>query len=111
LELPLEEIKAIIEEDELDVKSEEIVWNSILRWINYDEENRKGNIVELMTKVRLGFLHPKFILENVLDKPYIACSYKCRNLIKNAIKPWHHLEMMTRPRIFCAKKGESGHDK
>lgn len=32
LELPLEELKQIINDDELNVKSEEIVWEAILRW-------------------------------------------------------------------------------
>jgi hypothetical protein len=53
LELPVEELKAIIGADELNVKSEGDVWDGVLRWINHDK-NRKGNIVELIKKVRLG---------------------------------------------------------
>jgi hypothetical protein len=80
--LPPEELKAIIRADELNVMSEEIEWDGVLRWINYDKENRKGNIVGIIKKVRLGLLDRKFIVENVMDKPYVARNYKCHNLIK-----------------------------
>jgi kelch-like protein 10 len=41
LELPPEELKAIIGADELNVKSEEVVWDGVVRWINHDKGNRK----------------------------------------------------------------------
>jgi hypothetical protein len=38
------------------VNSEEAVWECVLRWVNHNPEKRKGNIVELMKKVKLGLL-------------------------------------------------------
>jgi kelch-like protein 10 len=83
LELPPEELKAIIGADELNVKSEVVVWVSVLQWINHDKENRKGNIVELMKKVRWGLLDQKFVLENVKDHPYVAGNDECCAIIKD----------------------------
>jgi hypothetical protein len=54
LELPPEELEDILGADELNVNNEEVVWDCVLRWINHDEENRKGYIVELINIVRLG---------------------------------------------------------
>lgn len=51
--------------DELNVKSEEAVWECALRWVNHDPENRKHHIVTLMKSIRLGLLDTQFFLENV----------------------------------------------
>jgi kelch-like protein 10 len=84
LELPLEDLKVIIGADELNVTSEQVVWDVVLRWINHDEENRNGSIVELIKKVRLGLLDSKFVLENVKDHPYVAGNDECRAIIMDA---------------------------
>lgn len=52
--LSLGDLQEIINADELNVKSEETVWDSILRWINHDPEDRKRHIVSLMKCIRLG---------------------------------------------------------
>jgi kelch-like protein 10 len=95
LELPPEELEAILGADELNVNDEEVVWDCVLRWINHDEENRKGYIVELIKKVKLGRLHPKFVLENVKDHPYVAGNYECYVIIMEALRYLHALENVT----------------
>jgi kelch-like protein 10 len=94
LELPPEELKVIIGVDELNVKSEEVVWDVVLRWINHDKENRKGNIVDLIKNVRQGLLNQKFVLENVRAHPYVAGNDECA-IIKYAHKSLLGLEMIT----------------
>jgi kelch-like protein 10 len=64
LELPVEELQAIVGADELSVK-EEMVWECVLRWIDHDSDNRKGHIVELLKNIRLGLLDRDFLQENV----------------------------------------------
>jgi kelch-like protein 10 len=68
LQLPVEELQAIVEADELNVKKEETVWDCVLRWIDHDTDNRKGHIVDLMKKIRLGLLDRNFFVEKV-SKP------------------------------------------
>jgi kelch-like protein 10 len=65
LELPVEELQAIVGADELNVKNEEMVWDCVLRWIGHDTDNRKGHIVDLLKNVRLGLLDRNFLHENV----------------------------------------------
>jgi kelch-like protein 10 len=95
LELPPEELKAIIGADEVIVKSEEVVWSCVLRWINHDKESRKGKIVELIKKVRLGLLDPKFVLENVKNHPHVVGNCECCAIIMSALKSPLGLEMIT----------------
>jgi kelch-like protein 10 len=105
LELPLEELQAIIEADELNVKSEEVVWDCVLRWINYDAANRKDHIAMLIKRVRLGLLDSQFFLEHVVYHPYVARNEKCRPVITDTLHVMYDLETenltpeLSRPRI------------
>jgi kelch-like protein 10 len=65
LELPVEELQAIVGADELNVKNEKMVWKCVLRWIDHDTDNRKGHTVDLLKNIRLGLLDSKFLHENV----------------------------------------------
>jgi hypothetical protein len=58
LELLPDELQAAARTDYSNVKSEQVVWESILWWINHDRMSRKGNTVDLMKTVRLGQLDP-----------------------------------------------------
>ncbi|XP_044267489.1 kelch-like protein 10 isoform X2 [Tribolium madens] len=69
LMLSLKDFQEIINADNLNVKSEEIVWETILKWIDYDPEQRKGHIVTLMKCIRLGLLETQFFMEKVKDHP------------------------------------------
>jgi kelch-like protein 10 len=64
LELPIEELQAIVGADGLNVK-EEMVWEYVLQWIDHDTDNRKGHIVDLLKNIRLGLLDRNFLTEKV----------------------------------------------
>jgi kelch-like protein 10 len=64
LELPVEQLQAIVGADELNV-NENIVWECVLRWIEHDTNNRKGHIVDLLKNTRLALLDRNFLTENV----------------------------------------------
>jgi kelch-like protein 10 len=65
LELPVEELQAIVGADELNVKNEKMVSECVLRWIDHDTDNRKGHIVNLLKNIRLGLLDRDFLHEDV----------------------------------------------
>jgi kelch-like protein 10 len=85
LELPPEDLLALIRSDELNVRSEEVVWEGVVRWINHDTENRKHHILELMKGVRLGLLDSQFFLDNVMDHPYVAEIEECRPIVTDTL--------------------------
>lgn len=66
LHLPLDELNSIILEDELNVKSEEVVWEAVLRWVNYDPDIRWQHTVKLMGSIRLGLLDTQVSIKYLL---------------------------------------------
>lgn len=66
LDMESEQLAELVGADELNVKSEEVVWDCVLRWINHKPETRKHHIVKLMKNIRLGLLETQFFLENVI---------------------------------------------
>ncbi|XP_021934201.1 kelch-like protein 10 [Zootermopsis nevadensis] len=94
LEMPVEELQAIIGAEDLNVKDEEVVWNCVLRWIDHDAENRKGHIAELMTNVRLGLIDETLFLERVRHHPYVTDNETCRPVIEEMQKFLHDKEMI-----------------
>ncbi|CAH1973475.1 unnamed protein product [Acanthoscelides obtectus] len=95
LNLNLAEIQEIINADHLNVKSEETVWETILRWIDYDTTARKKHIVALMKCIRLGLLDTQFFLERVKEHPYVSSSEESRPMIIETLKFLYDLEMIT----------------
>lgn len=93
--MPIDELCQLIGADELNVKSEEVVWESILRWINHEPETRKYHIVELMKTIRLGLLDTQFFLEHVKDHAYVAGVEACRPIIIETLTFLYDLEMIT----------------
>ncbi|KAI8422351.1 hypothetical protein MSG28_006213 [Choristoneura fumiferana] len=94
LHLPLEELNSIILEDELNVKSEEVVWEAVLRWVNYEPDSRWQHTVKLMGSIRLGLLDTQFFLENVKDHPYVTGNEGSRPIIIETLKFLYDLEMI-----------------
>ena len=63
--LNIDQLIEILSTDDLNVKNEEIVFDTILRWINHDPENRKQHTTELLKCVRLGLLSTQYFVEKV----------------------------------------------
>ncbi|XP_014244657.1 kelch-like protein 10 isoform X2 [Cimex lectularius] len=95
LNLGVDEIKEIVGSDELNVKSEELVWEFVLRWISKDPENRKQHIVILMGQIRLGLMDTQFFLEHVKEHQYVAGNDLCRPIIIDTLRFLYDLEMIT----------------
>ncbi|PNF37608.1 Kelch-like protein 10 [Cryptotermes secundus] len=93
LELPLEELQGLISSDELNVKTEVVVWESVLRWINHDTENRKHHIMKLVKGVRLGLLDSQFFLENIMDHPYFDGHEEAQHILIDILRFLIELEL------------------
>ncbi|XP_043277025.1 kelch-like protein 10 isoform X2 [Venturia canescens] len=95
LDLPIEELRSLVGADDLNVNSEEVVWELVLKWINHDPERRKCHIVDLLKNIRLGLLDTEFFLEKVKDHPYVTGNEACRPIIIETLKFLYDLEMIT----------------
>lgn len=57
LEVSFEKFYEIINDDRLNVKAEEPIWEYCLRWIDFDRANRKKYITKLLASIRLGLMN------------------------------------------------------
>ncbi|XP_041046024.1 kelch-like protein 18 [Carcharodon carcharias] len=112
LALPFEEVFELVARDELNVKSEEQVFEAVLAWVRFDRENREDYLPRLLTKVRLPLCRPQFLTDRVQQDDLVRCCHKCRDLVDEA-KDYHlmperrpHLpSFKTRPRCCTSIAG------
>ncbi|CAG5136395.1 unnamed protein product [Candidula unifasciata] len=83
LELPLDRVVDIVSSDELNVEKEEIVYESIMTWVNHDFKNRRQHLGELMLHLRFPLVDVKFLQEVVYPNAVLMESEKGRVLIRN----------------------------
>lgn len=60
------ELRKIIEDNQLNVKREESVWDVLIRWVDVNPKTRKNDLVFLLPKVRFGLMDSKYFIENVI---------------------------------------------
>ena len=88
LNLNIDRILYYISSDELSVCNEENVFHAIVKWINYDINNRKGYICNLISKVRLELVSPSFIAQTVHQYEYIKDNNNALKYILDSYQ-WH----------------------
>ncbi|KAG9282867.1 kelch-like protein 29 [Astyanax mexicanus] len=100
------DLVSYLSNDSLNTKAEELVYETVIKWIKRDPVNRVQHISELLAVVRLPFIHPSYLLNVVDNEELIKSSEACRDLVNEA-KRYHMLpharqEMQTprtRPRL------------
>ncbi|XP_054976077.1 kelch-like protein 29 isoform X2 [Sorex araneus] len=106
LSISKEDFIAYISNDSLNTKAEELVYETVIKWIKKDPASRAQHAAELLAVVRLPFIHPSYLLNVVDNEELIKSSEACRDLVNEA-KRYHMLpharqEMQTprtRPRL------------
>lgn len=113
MQLSYPELVAIVQRDELNCTSEEVIFEAVMRWIKYNEAERSSLLPEVLSKVRLPLLSPQFLADSVATEELIKSSHQCRDLLDEA-KDFHLMperrELLssyrTRPRGNEFIKGE-----
>ncbi|KAL0967727.1 hypothetical protein UPYG_G00256120 [Umbra pygmaea] len=106
LSVSKEDLVAYLSNDSLNTKAEELVYETVIKWIKRDPIIRVQHMSELLAVVRLPFIHPSYLLNVVDNEELIKTSEACRDLVNEA-KRYHMLpharqEMQTprtRPRL------------
>ncbi|XP_066560218.1 kelch-like protein 29 [Amia ocellicauda] len=106
LNISKEDFVSYLSNDSLNTKAEELVYETVIKWIKKDPGNRVQHVSELLAVVRLPFIHPSYLLNIVDNEELIKSSEACRDLVNEA-KRYHMLpharqEMQTprtRPRL------------
>lgn len=89
LNLKYNDLEDIIKQDDIDVQSEEIIYNAVFNWIKYDLNERAKYLPKLINHVRLPLLSPKFLTDVCDKEQLIKNSFECRDLLDEAKK--YHL--------------------
>lgn len=82
--LTFEELVDIIRRDELNVPSEERIFEAIMKWVKYDQASRQLLLPHVLSKVRLPLLSPQFLADSVATEELIKTSHQCRDLVDEA---------------------------
>ncbi|KAL7862215.1 hypothetical protein SRHO_G00136560 [Serrasalmus rhombeus] len=106
LNISKEDFISYLSNDSLNTKAEELVYETVIKWIKKDPCKRVQHVSELLAVVRLPFIHPSYLLNVVDNEELIKSSEPCRDLVNEA-KRYHMLpharqEMQTprtRPRL------------
>lgn len=76
----------LIRKDELNVQEEREVYNSVLKWVKYDEENRFPKMEHILYAVRCQFLTPKFLKEQMKSCDVLKRVPACREYLAKIFK-------------------------
>ncbi|KAI3357286.1 hypothetical protein L3Q82_015732 [Scortum barcoo] len=101
LQLSQDELVKIIENDQLIVKKEKMVFEAILRWITFAPEERRGHISLLLSNVRLALMSPEYILENITDNELVRASEECRPILLKTMAAILDLQTMRFSESVC----------
>lgn len=82
--LPVGQLVDIICSDELNVRSEEQVFNACMAWLKYNVTDRRQHLSQVLQHVRLPLLSPKFLVGTVGSDLLVRSDEACRDLVDEA---------------------------
>ena len=82
-ELEYEDLKEIVQHDDLCVESEEDVFHAVAKWVEADEDRRSRYMDVLLQCVRLEHTSLEF-LDNLQEHPLIVKSASCLQIVQSA---------------------------
>lgn len=80
----------MLSREDLQVRSEEQVFEAAIRWVRADVTDRSCFLSEVLSQVRLPLLSPHFLKDSVASDPLIHDDLRCRDLVDEA-KDYHLL--------------------
>ena len=83
--MPKEQLEEIIADDDLNVKNEEQIFNSIRAWTNFDVISRRDSFSDLLSHVRLPFIARTFLLGTIDKDPLVTSSSVCKEIVAEAL--------------------------
>ena len=82
--LQAEKLQEFLMDDELNIDSEEQVFQSAVRWLDYNIEGRKTQFENVLEHVRLPLTSPYYLYDVVEKHEVISRSEKCKHLVDEA---------------------------
>ncbi|KAM7360313.1 kelch like ECH associated protein 1 isoform 2-T2 [Cochliomyia hominivorax] len=86
LQLSAYQLIALIRRDELNVQGEREVYNAVLKWVKFDEENRYPKMEHILFSVRCQLLTPTFLREQMKNCDVLRKVPACREYLAKIFK-------------------------
>ncbi|CAG0886548.1 unnamed protein product [Cyprideis torosa] len=80
------DVAALFASDDLNVPSEEVVFQAFVAWVSHNPDQRRNQMQELLELVRLPLLCPEFLADQVDSLPLLREIPSCQNLVMEALK-------------------------
>ncbi|CAH0555051.1 unnamed protein product [Brassicogethes aeneus] len=85
-QLTAHQLVSLIKKDELNVQDEKEVYNAVLKWVKYDEDNRHMKMECILSAVRCQFLPPKFLNDQMTNCDVIRKTPACKEYLARIFK-------------------------
>lgn len=86
--LEVADLLDIVRSDELNVTTEEAVFEACMRWIKHLEPQRSAQLPQILAEIRLPLLTPQYLADRVATEGLVRSSHQCRDLLDEA-KDYH----------------------
>ncbi|XP_048774657.1 kelch-like protein 3 isoform X2 [Ostrea edulis] len=84
--LPKEKLIEFISQNDLNVGSEEVVFDAILRWVKHDPKHRIPQLADVLQYVRLPLVSPYYLFDKVDSEHLLMTAPGCRPFLDEAMK-------------------------
>ncbi|MCL4123292.1 UNVERIFIED_CONTAM: hypothetical protein GTU68_003602 [Idotea baltica] len=89
VQLPVEEAAQLLASEDLNVPSEELIFQALVLWLKHDLDNRRQDMARLLSLVKLPLLSPQFLTDHIETNSLFKENRECQELIMEALK--YHL--------------------
>ncbi|XP_071971514.1 kelch-like protein 10 [Engystomops pustulosus] len=92
----VDELRDLIEKDELCVRDEKAVFEAVTKWIDYNPAERQANMTILLPQIRLALINTDYIRNNIMANPYVRNNKGLKKII-NTLTSAHYRARPRRP--------------
>ncbi|PIO62007.1 BTB And Kelch, partial [Teladorsagia circumcincta] len=82
--LPGDQLIELIASEELEMPSEEQVFEAVIQWVRFDLLPRQQFLPKLLKHVRLPFCHPEFLVNIFTKELLVKADADCRKIVEEA---------------------------
>lgn len=100
LEIEADLLFQFLASDELNVKSEEVAFEILIKWVEHDKELRKRVLLNVLKTVRMGLMDPDYFMTKVKSHELVKENPELRPIIKEAMKALYDLSSNSQTRLI-----------
>ena len=84
VEITADEFRLLLVDDDLNIKNEEFAFESLMKWLNHDIDNRLKLIDSLLECIKLPLLNPLYLTRQIENNKYLQINKNCQSLLLEA---------------------------